>query len=84
MEFEELIEKYYYNEDDKINTEIPEEEKLKNILYDRFINTDRNFYDNCKDLIITSSHQNRYNGFTSGFKAGFEFAKSLKNFLDKP
>lgn len=83
MEFEELIEKYFNNKVDKINIEIPEEDEIITILYDKFKETDIDFYNKCYDLISLASGENRYNSFIAGFKAGFEFAKSLNNFLEK-
>lgn len=84
MTIDELIEEYFYNEDNKINIPIPAEEcEIENILYNRFINTDKDFFYNCEDLIMNASYKNQYNSFMAGFKHGFECAKSLSKFLNE-
>ncbi len=62
---------------------VKEEKRIISILYNKSNKTDIDFYNKCEDLIIKSKITNQHNGFTSGFKAGFEFAKSLNSFLEK-
>jgi len=84
MTIDELIESYFLNEDDKINIANPKEkDEIINILYDRFIKTDKDFFYNCEDLILNTNFKSQYNGFMAGFKHGFECAKSLRKFLNE-
>lgn len=83
MTIDELIENYFFYSD-KINIESPkEEDEILKILLDKFSKTDRNFYNNCEDLIINTSGTSQYKGFIAGFKHGFECGKSLSDFLNK-
>ncbi len=84
MTIDELIENYFYNEENKVYIESPEEkDKIINILYDRFIKTDKDFFYNCEDLILNINFKSQYNSFIAGFKHGFECGKSLNDFLNE-
>jgi len=81
MEFKELIENYFF-EDGNINIERPKEEnEIKKVLNDKFGKIDNDFFNDCEDLINAAGAENQYNGFITGFKNGFECAKSLSNFF---
>jgi len=71
MRFEELIKTYY----DYTELSIPYSEdkfKLIDLLEDRFEETDKDFFAECKQLIMNACAETQYNAFIAGFKHGLE------------
>lgn len=83
MTVNELLEFYYYYNDELKTPELKEWEEVDNILYDRFFESDNDFFNKCENLINTAVSDGLSGGFMLGFKHGFEFANSLGSFFNR-